>query len=221
MKKRIYIAGSGGMLGEAFYAQFKEEYDIKCTDKDVNEDWLSFLDFRERGAYIKDVEDFNPDYLFHLGAYTDLEFCEENKDDTYATNTLSVENAVFIATVADRTVAVADHKARRAAINQKRSQAFFRTARCVIFPCGNKNNHKISMICARDKVFGAIDHPIPTRSHRRTFHPTHIRASFGFGHGQCVHPFTAHRRQQITFALFVLACHQDVLGSPKEMIERH
>ena len=68
------------MLGEAFYAQFKEEYDIKCTDKDVNEDWLSFLDFREREAYIKDVEDFNPDYLFHLGAYTDLEFCEENKD---------------------------------------------------------------------------------------------------------------------------------------------
>jgi dTDP-4-dehydrorhamnose reductase len=97
MKKRIYIAGCGGMLGEAFYAQFKEEYDIKCTDKDVNEDWLSFLDFRDREGYIKDVEDFNPDYLFHLGAYTDLEFCEENKDDTYATNTLSVENAVFIA----------------------------------------------------------------------------------------------------------------------------
>ena len=97
MKKRIYIAGCGGMLGEAFYAQFKEEYDIKCTDKDVNEEWLSFLDFRDREAYIKDVEDFNPDYLFHLGAFTNLEFCEENKDDTYATNTLSVENAVFIA----------------------------------------------------------------------------------------------------------------------------
>ena len=97
MNKRIYIAGCGGMLGEAFYSQFKEEYDIKCTDKDVNEEWLSFLDFRDREAYIKDVQDFKPDYLFHLGAYTDLEFCEENKDDTYKTNTLSVENAVFIA----------------------------------------------------------------------------------------------------------------------------
>ena len=50
MKKKIYIAGSGGMLGEAFYSQFKDEYEIKCTDKDVNEDWLSFLDFREREA---------------------------------------------------------------------------------------------------------------------------------------------------------------------------
>ncbi|MFI8380433.1 SDR family oxidoreductase [Leeuwenhoekiella sp. NPDC079379] len=97
MKKKIYIAGSGGMLGEAFYTQFKEEYDIKCTDKDVNEDWLSFLDFRDKDAYEKDVKDFAPDYLFHLGAYTDLEYCEEHSDDTYATNTLAVENAVSLA----------------------------------------------------------------------------------------------------------------------------
>ncbi len=85
------------MLGEAFYTQFKDEYKIKCTDKDVNEEWLSYLDFRDYKSYKKDVEDFNPDYLFHLGAYTDLEFCEQNVDDTYATNTLGVENAVYIA----------------------------------------------------------------------------------------------------------------------------
>ena len=97
MKKKIYMAGCGGMLGEAFYKQFKDSHHIKCTDKDVNEDWLSFLDFRNRDAYIKDVEEFKPDYLFHLGAYTNLEFCEENADDTYLTNTLAVENAVFLA----------------------------------------------------------------------------------------------------------------------------
>ncbi len=85
------------MLGEAFHKQFKNEYELKCTDKDVNEDWLSFLDFRNRDDYINDVEVFNPDYLFHIGAYTDLEFCEEHKQDTYVTNTLSVENAVYIA----------------------------------------------------------------------------------------------------------------------------
>lgn len=97
MKKKIYIAGCGGMLGEAFYTQFKGDFDLKCTDKDVNEDWLSFLDFRDAEAYEKDVKDFNPDYLFHIGAYTDLEFCEKNADDTYNTNTLAVENAVRIA----------------------------------------------------------------------------------------------------------------------------
>lgn len=101
MKPKIYIAGCGGMLGEAFYTQFKNDYEIKCTDKDVNEDWLSFLDFRDFNSYKKDVFEFKPDYLFHLGAYTDLEFCELNFDDTYITNTLSVENAVYLANKLD------------------------------------------------------------------------------------------------------------------------
>lgn len=97
MKKKIYIAGCGGMLGEAFYTQFRKDYILRCTDKDVNESWLSFLDFRDFDAYQKDVTEFKPDYLFHLGAYTDLEFCELNADETYNTNTISVENAVYIA----------------------------------------------------------------------------------------------------------------------------
>ena len=99
--KKIYIAGSGGMLGEAFYNQFKNDYALKCTDKDVNEEWISFLDFRDLEAYKKDVEAFKPDYLFHLGAYTDLEYCEKNVEDTYLTNTISVENAVYIANALD------------------------------------------------------------------------------------------------------------------------
>lgn len=99
--KKIYIAGCGGMLGEAFYKQFKSEYQLKCTDKDVNEDWLSLLDFRDFDNYRNDVYEFKPDYLFHLGAYTDLEFCEKNPDETYITNTLPVENAVYIANALD------------------------------------------------------------------------------------------------------------------------
>lgn len=94
--KKIYMAGCGGMLGQAFYKIFKEDYLLRCTDKDVNDDWLSFLDFNDVENYKNDVYKFKPDYLFHLGALTDLEFCEENKDLTYITNTLSVENAVSI-----------------------------------------------------------------------------------------------------------------------------
>lgn len=97
MGKKIYIAGAGGMLGEAFNRVFKDDYSLKCTDKDVNTEWLSFLDFRDYEKYRADVTSFSPDYLFHIGAYTDLEFCELNVDDTYLTNTISVENAVNIA----------------------------------------------------------------------------------------------------------------------------
>jgi len=101
MKKRIYIAGCGGMLGEAFYKLFSDSYELKCTDIDVNETWLSYLDFRDYEAYQKDVSEFKPDYLFHLGAYTDLEYCELHQDDTYATNTMAVENAVYISNKLD------------------------------------------------------------------------------------------------------------------------
>ena len=94
--KKIYIAGCGGMLGEAFYNKLKEKYLLKCTDIDLNEDWLDYLDFRKFDEYLKDVKKFNPDYLFHVGAHTSLEYCEENCDDAYLTNTISVENAVFI-----------------------------------------------------------------------------------------------------------------------------
>ena len=99
--KKVYIAGCGGMLGEAFYYVFKEEYKLKCTDKDVNEEWLSFLDFRDFEKYRQDILSFRPEYLFHLGALTDLEYCELHVDDAYATNALSVENAVIIANELD------------------------------------------------------------------------------------------------------------------------
>lgn len=99
--KKIYMAGCGGMLGEAFHHQFGNDFTLRCTDIDVNEDWLSYLDFRNFPSYLDDVTQFAPDYLFHLGAHTSLEYCEEHPDDAYATNTMAVENAVFIANTLD------------------------------------------------------------------------------------------------------------------------
>ena len=96
MKKKIYIAGAGGMLGEAFYQVFKKDYNLKLTDKDVNEEWISKLDFRDKELYFDDITKFDPDFIFHLGAHTSLEYCESNIEDAYITNTLSVENATNI-----------------------------------------------------------------------------------------------------------------------------
>ena len=96
MKNKIYMAGCGGMLGEAFYKVFSSNYEIKCTDIDVNDTWLTKLDFRNLNEYSNDVNTFKPDYLFHIGAHTDLEYCETNQDDAYNTNTRAVENAVHI-----------------------------------------------------------------------------------------------------------------------------
>ncbi len=85
------------MLGLAFNKTFSQDYQLRCTDINVTDPWIDYLDFRDYDAYAKDVVGFAPDYLFHLGAHTDLEYCEQNIDDTYLTNALSVENAVLIA----------------------------------------------------------------------------------------------------------------------------
>ena len=99
--KRVYMAGCGGMLGQAFHEEFDPLTETRCTDIDVNEDWLEHLDFRDLDAYREDVLAYAPDYLFHIGALTDLEYCETHPDETYATNTMAVENAVYIANELD------------------------------------------------------------------------------------------------------------------------
>ena len=95
--KKVYLAGSGGMLGEAFYELFNKDYNVLASDIDVNEDWLHFLDFRDFEKYYQDVYNFKPDYLFHLGAITSLEECDLDEDKAYSTNTIGVENATIIA----------------------------------------------------------------------------------------------------------------------------
>ena len=95
--KKIFISGAGGMLGEACFKIFNKNNILKCTDINLNENWLDFLDITDEEKYKKEVLNFKPDYLFHLGAITSLEECEENPDKAYLTNTISVETAVMIA----------------------------------------------------------------------------------------------------------------------------
>ena len=87
--KKIYMAGAGGMLGDAFYKVFKDDNNIYCSDIKKSSDWIHILDFRERKNYINDVLILHLITLFHLGAHTDLEYCEDNPNDAYATNTLA------------------------------------------------------------------------------------------------------------------------------------
>lgn len=98
---KIFIAGCGGMLGEAFHNHFKDLDKLKCTDIDLNEEWLSYCDIKDYDAYRQSVLSYQPDALFHLGALTDLEYCEIHVEESYLTNTIAVENAVFIANELD------------------------------------------------------------------------------------------------------------------------
>lgn len=84
------------MLGEAFYNTFRNDHEIHASDIDVNESWLTELDVRDIDAIRKAALEFKPDHIFNLAAFTDLEYCENNPDETYLTNTTGAENAAAI-----------------------------------------------------------------------------------------------------------------------------
>jgi len=94
---RILITGCGGMLGDAFFHYYKERVNLEATDIDLNERWLKYLDVRDYSQYRKYVLEFNPSVILHLPALTDLEYCENNREEAYVTNTIGVENAVYVA----------------------------------------------------------------------------------------------------------------------------
>jgi dTDP-4-dehydrorhamnose reductase len=94
---KVYISGCGGMLGRAVYEYFNERTIVKATDIDLNIDWLSYADVRDYYSISESIEEFKPDFIINLAALTDLEYCEQNEEDAWLTNTLGMENISLIA----------------------------------------------------------------------------------------------------------------------------
>lgn len=94
---RVYIAGCGGMLGAAVYRQFSEQCEVRATDIDVNEVWLSRADVRDYRQMEASILEFKPDVIINLAALTDLEYCEREIENAWLTNTLGAENCGLVA----------------------------------------------------------------------------------------------------------------------------
>lgn len=95
--RRIYIAGCGGMLGEAVYRRFSRFADVKATDIDLNEPWLEYADVRDFSQIRDSVRSFGPGAIINLAALTDLELCEKDPQNAWLTNALGAENLGLIA----------------------------------------------------------------------------------------------------------------------------
>ncbi len=99
---RVYVAGCGGMLGDAMYARLKRVgATIKATDINCIESWLEYGDVRDFSAIRKSIVDFRPDLIINLAALTDLEFCEKEQENSWLTNALGAENLGLVANELD------------------------------------------------------------------------------------------------------------------------
>ncbi|MCK5000852.1 MAG: NAD(P)-dependent oxidoreductase [Anaerohalosphaera sp.] len=98
---KVFIAGCGGMLGEAVYKRFVDSCNVLATDIDLNEPWLEYADVRDLDGMLRLVRQFDPDLIINLAALTDLEYCERNPDDAWQTNALGAENMALISQMLD------------------------------------------------------------------------------------------------------------------------
>jgi dTDP-4-dehydrorhamnose reductase len=84
---KVFVAGANGMLGTTLQ-NLVETTSYLLTDKDVEEK-IKFCDIRDLKNTTKVVIDYKPDIILNFAALVDLEYCEEQKDDCYLTNTIA------------------------------------------------------------------------------------------------------------------------------------
>jgi dTDP-4-dehydrorhamnose reductase len=85
--KKVFIAGANGMLGTSL-KNLTDTSLMLLTDKEPSEE-IEFCDIRNLEHTTQIVNEYNPDIILNFAALVDLEYCEQEKDDCYLTNTIA------------------------------------------------------------------------------------------------------------------------------------
>ena len=85
--KKIFIAGANGMLGTTLQ-KLTDTSEYLLTDNDTG-GGMSFCDIRDLKHTTNVVTSYRPDVILNFAALVDLEYCEQEKDDCYLTNTIA------------------------------------------------------------------------------------------------------------------------------------
>lgn len=85
---KILVFGADGMLGTTIQSLIDSENFI-FTDKQLSHDNIEYCDIRDLSYTTKLVDKYQPDIILNLAALVDLEYCENEKDDCYLTNTIA------------------------------------------------------------------------------------------------------------------------------------
>ena len=85
--KKIFIAGANGMLGTTLQ-NLTDTKEFLLTDKEIS-DTVKFCDIRDINYTTKIINEFQPDIILNFADLVDLEYCEQEKDDCYLTNTIA------------------------------------------------------------------------------------------------------------------------------------
>jgi dTDP-4-dehydrorhamnose reductase len=91
--KNILITGASGMLGASLVNDLKDQFNVYATGNSFfKEQHTQYMKFDLKSDYYQElIEWANPDIIIHSGALTNGNFCEENPNDAFNINGISVQ----------------------------------------------------------------------------------------------------------------------------------
>jgi dTDP-4-dehydrorhamnose reductase len=93
---KILLTGASGMLAAEVIAQgLKLGHELVQTDVNPRKEGIEKLDITSSEEVSAMVKKHKPDFIYHLGALTNVDFCEQEPMQAYKVNTFGTENVAL------------------------------------------------------------------------------------------------------------------------------
>lgn len=91
---KILITGSAGFVGKNLFNYLKKEHEVYGISRRSGETTTHHCDITKHDALTQILNSINPDIIIHTAAMTNVDYCQEHKDETWATNVQGTLNLV-------------------------------------------------------------------------------------------------------------------------------
>ena len=95
--KTIIITGGYGQLGESCNKNLKKDFNIIITGREAYKSGIK-LDITDKNDIAKAYRNFKPDVVLNLAAMTDVDACEDKKEECEGLNVNAVRYLIDCAT---------------------------------------------------------------------------------------------------------------------------
>ena len=89
--KRIFITGIKGQLGTTLDKYLSSYFNVLNNQGD-----LKNIDISDKSELKYIFKELSPDYIINCAALTNVDFCEQNKSNSYEVNVNGIKNIIFV-----------------------------------------------------------------------------------------------------------------------------